>query len=596
MKILVSNSKSPRNQAFALMMVMFFTAVGFLYLSGAMNWAIINSNYNERNNQYQTTLYAAESADEKVVSAMFSDFKTYGQSYLTAHLSNYRTMVPTNSENSFWSDYEFNNAQSTVGQVYVMANGSTVITNLSGKYAGLAGTRIPYKIITNARNKKSRFAITNAVQEEVSFTTISIFQFAIFYNGLLEFTRSSTLNVRGRVHSNSNIYYGTISGASQDFWNDVTSTQTIVAQVPWFGLSSLPAPVTFHGLKTEHAPSMTLPIGTNNTSAAVHQVIEMPPSTEAISSAMGQQRYYNKAELLILVSNNTVTVGVKVPYDATTNNITWTNASTYQAASNFISTNAVFYDQRQDKTNQVTDIDVGKFINWASSNSTVISKLGSGNPPALLYIADNRTRSGFNRAIRLKNAQTLPSRGLTVASPNALYVQGHFNCPTAALGTTNTSNTKAASLVGDALTVLSSNWVDAAGVSNYTSRVASDTTVNAGIIAGNVETTGTGSGLTDNSGGAMNLPRLLEDWTSRTLTLNGSLVCLYQSQQANVQYTSTSATIAQGLYYMPPTRNINFDYNFADPSKLPPGAPVITVLERLKWVVPPINTITYTGN
>src|SRR6185503_18868896 len=92
--------------------------------------------------------------------------------------------------------------------------------------------------------------------------------------------------------------------------------------------------------------------------------------------------------------------------------------------------------------------------------------------------------------IRLINGQTLPSRGLTVASPNPLYVKGHYNQPTTAhLGTTNTSNAKPASLVSDALTILSANWTDASSSADYETRNAASTTVNAAILTGIVETT-----------------------------------------------------------------------------------------------------------
>jgi hypothetical protein len=46
--------------------------------------------------------------------------------------------------------------------------------------------------------------------------------------------------------------------------------------------------------------------------------------------------------------------------------------------------------------------------------------------------------------------------GFTVATPNPLYVWGNYNCPNSAyLGTTNTTTDYPASLVSDALTILS---------------------------------------------------------------------------------------------------------------------------------------------
>jgi hypothetical protein len=371
------------------------------------------------------------------------------------------------------------------------------------------------------------------------------------------------------------------------------------------------------------------------------------------------------------VDNAGVRVGVKTPFSSGSNNIPFTQAS------HFISTNSSFYDQRDGQNQTLTEIDVGKFKTWAATNATVITALGAGNPPSIVFVEDKRggtvyttnvttttttqtsttwpgasvgtittnlsnwtTSSGVNpssvpsyaaevrvhpsnsskrqykvinnysydvtttvtnvtsvdlgrASVRLVNAQTLPDRGLTLATPNGLYVKGHFNCPTSAhLGTTNTSNTKPASLVADAVTLLSGNWSDGLGSSSYTSRAAASTTVNAAIVSGNVESEGS-DGDAPMSGGAHNLPRLLEDWTGDTLTINGSLVCLYESETQNKKFIHPGYA---GQYYKPPTRNWSFDRNFLDPNKLPPGTPAVRVMERLKWAIPPINTVNYNGN
>src|ERR1019366_9440103 len=98
----------------------------------------------------------------------------------------------------------------------------------------------------------------------------------------------------------------------------------------------------------------------------------------------------------------------------------------------------------------------------------------TSNVPNILYAADNRSYNTTNQltAVRLKNGQIIPTNlvtiagniqpsGFTVATPNPLYVRDHYNCPNAAhQGTTNTSSAYPASLVSDALTILSGNWND----------------------------------------------------------------------------------------------------------------------------------------
>ena len=72
-------------------------------------------------------------------------------------------------------------------------------------------------------------------------------------------------------------------------------------------LSQMTGSITYSDTKATNAPSLNLPIGTENTSDAVREIIQMPPDGESMYSDMGQQRYYNKAEMLILVDDSGIT-------------------------------------------------------------------------------------------------------------------------------------------------------------------------------------------------------------------------------------------------------------------------------------------------
>jgi hypothetical protein len=100
----------------------------------------------------------------------------------------------------------------------------------------------------------------------------------------------------------------------------------------------------------------------------------------------------------------------------------------------------------------------------------------------------------------------------------------------------------------------------------------------------------TGSASSQYSGGVMNLPRLLEDWSSVTLTLNTSIVNLFNSVQASAQFRFPG-----DYYYAPNARNFNFDANFLDFRKLPPGTPTLPVINRMRWAVPPPSVTNYAG-
>lgn len=570
---------------YALVMVMLITAMALLVLSGAMNWTSQTSMLNERNNQLSTSLFAAEAATEKILTRMARDYETSGDATVFANVATYQGLVPTTNESSYWANFQFSDAKGGNGASYVQRTATASYVPLESVYSGLNGFATTYRIISNVRQTNGRFTLTNAVQQEIQLASIPVFQFAIFYNSLLEFTWAAPFTVRGRVHANNNIYTG--SSQPLSFSSDVTATGTIEKK-GWGGysLSAMTGSITYSGQKETNVVSLTLPIGTNNTAAAVREILNQPPTGESSSSAVGQQRYYNKAELLVLVSNVTVTVQVKQPFDTSPVTIPWIQIS------NFVTTNITFTDQREGKTTRTTQIDVGKLTSWAATNALVIAKLGAGVPPNLLYVADNRTVTGSQVAVvRLVNAQTLPSRGLTVATPNPLYVKGHYNCPTAAhLGTTNTTNTKPASLVSDALTVLSPTWSDGASSGSFDSRNAGDTTVNAAILTGDVDSAGS-TGSSPFSGGVMNLPRLLEDWGNGAikLTINGSIVNMFNSVRATAPWQTP------GTYYYAPNRNFNFDNNFLDSTKQPPGTPSLRTLIRSKWLNPMASVTNYAG-
>jgi hypothetical protein len=281
----------------------------------------------------------------------------------------------------------------------------------------------------------------------------------------------------------------------------------------------------------------------------------------------------------------------------------------------FLNVTNTFTDQRENDLVKATDIDMGILKTWLVTNKVVNGKFPNtagvyslSNVPNILYAADNRTYgAGQLTAVRLKNGQTIPPNmvtvagntqpsGLTVATPNPLYTLGHYNCPNGAyLGSTNTiaGAPYPASLVSDALTVLSGNWQDSQSVKALGSgkNTATSTTVNAAILTGVVYSTG--SSDTQFSGGVHNLPRLLEDWGNGgavTLTLNTSIANFFNSVRATHQFETP------GNYYYAPTRQFSFDLNFLDYTKQPPGTPMLGYVLRSKWVVPPPNTTTYAGD
>jgi hypothetical protein len=558
-----SNPKGNRTGS-VLILVIIFLIISLFTVAAVLGWTRTSSRLTARHNQYYRTTAAAEAATEKVLSRIACDYQDAGESLVLNSLDTYRTLVPTTNENPAWSIYEFRDPEGNLNKVHVEYIPPSEFRQLGSQYAGLHGYASLLRVISNAREKGGQFYIAAGIRQELQVATIPLFQFAIFYNLDMEINPGPPMTISGPVHCNTNIYLQ--PQAPLTFVSDVTAGASIISdKKPGDPSVRSGGTITFQGEHDARVSALNLPIGTNASSPeAVRQVVEIPPAGESPTSPMGKERFYNKADLVILVSDS----GVTVTSGLVNNFATSLPASEY---TKFLDTSVTFFNKRENKTVKTTQLDVGKFREWNNTSSPLRTVLPSQDIRTI-YVADNRTQSGSTEAgVRLVNGQTLPPRGLTVATPNPLYIQGHYNAPNSALGTSNTTDTVPASIIADAVMVLSTAWRDTNSGSDLSKRKAADTTVNAALLAGIVPTT-EGS----YSGGVENLPRLLEDWDGRRFTYNGSMVVLYESRYARSPWGGANV-------YNPPSRNWSFDRNFRVPDKLPPGCPAVRALIRGSW-------------
>ena len=219
---------------------------------------------------------------------------------------------------------------------------------------------------------------------------------------------------------------------------------------------------------------------------------------------------------------------------------------------------------------------------------------GAGNhvSPDIAAVLEHKY---YRRGVRLINGTKLPgkfdsanpsnTKGFSVASENGVYVFGNYNATgIAAIGTPtkstdylpqDTADHIPASVVADAVTVLSNAWSDARSFTYpfaLASRDASETTVRFAMLAGDTKSSINGSpnqggGDPRLAGGVHNFKRFLEDWGSTRLNYVGSLINLYNSHNNNGSFKCCA------IIYSPPTRNWVFDSTFLDPRRLPPGTP-----------------------
>jgi hypothetical protein len=575
MKIHLTGKPKSQN-GYALLLVMILAAASILIYSSAANWTSTNAALNDRNNTHIRAVAAAEAATEVTLGYMARDF--FNQSYDPSKVTYYGSFIPTND----WAAaYQFSNGSGGLNSTYVLSSATMVMTNLDSQFTGLYGLAYSCTVRGNARPLGTPYNLAAAVEQDFQLACIPVFQFAIFYTMDLEINPGAPMIVTGKVHSNGNLY--SAPPASLTFAQSVDAAGQIYTNRAPYDPTGGSATVPIYDISpVSGASSLTLPISTNNSPSVVEQITQPPPVGEDPHSPMGAARYYNECDLIVTTTATNVTVkaGDWDSFATLTPDAPATNGNTGYS---FIQTNASFYDAREQKWTLTTDINVGALTNWmnAASGGKSLNQLASsveGHQLNSIYVADQRVNSGKLTVARVSNGQTLPPSGLTVATDLPLYVKGNFNAADTTPGSTNTANTQPASLVGDAITVLSGNWSDAYGNNSLSARTPANTTVNAAFLAGIVQPTNT-TGTLHYSGGVENFPRFLENWSGYTFTYNSSMVVMYPSQFATNYWVQT------GTYYNAPNRKWAFDVNFLDYRRLPPATPQVKQLVRGQWNV-----------
>ncbi len=442
-----------------------------------------------------------------------------------------------------------------------------------GTFKGLGGQIQKIKIasgVSSAHFHNLRVAISQEVQAQF----IPVFQFAIFYNSDdLEILPGAPMSVLGPAHCNKDIYMAAEPSASLSFDSIVTCVGNIYHRRK-DSERLLAGPVQIKDgegtyqtmlnqdgtwLDSSH-PDWTLESQNRwdgKVATAAHHVspLRLPLATPEQPRELIERRdpsdspeerglkYGYRADLSIIDGN---------AYDKSGNpvDLTYPDPNIPGNRLNPISTKT-FYNYREGKTVSVTEVDVAKLR-------------ASGKSPAngILYVSDHRSSSSKQDGVRLVNGKELPSRGLTVATDNPLYMWGDYN----------TVNKKPASVACDAVNILSNNWKDENSQKSLDNRVASNTTVNAAIVAGNTVTS-----PGDYNGGVENMPRFLEKWTGKTLTYRGSLVAAWVSQIA------TGHWLYGAPHYTAPNRDWSYDNDLSDPTKAPPGEPSVFTIEVAHW-------------
>jgi hypothetical protein len=568
-------TQKPNQTGSALILTMIMSAIALAILAGAMSWSASSTRLTYRSIQYTRSVAAAEAATEKVVSQINRDFLYGGESLVINNLNSYRqNTAPSSSDSDYWSTWQFDDASGNTGQTYVQRGTSVSYVSINPPYTNLQAYVSTYTVVSDAKETASPQDLTVGVLQQLQLAQIPIFQFAMYSSGNMEISCGQPFDITGPVHSNGKLYVEPDS--SMTFESAVTAVVTNVFQRDPLDTRGPPSGgVVYVELDQKKSPvaALTLPIGTTNTPEAIREIIEPPPPF-GDDPALGRLRYYNQCDMLLIVSNN----GVVSATSGGFNNFATKNIPTNEVAL-FVTTTNHFWDAREGKTVQPIDINIGSLTAWSGTNSNLRAALVANHlSPDLssVYIWDCRTLPATSLgAVRVFNGLQLPVNGLTVATGRPLYVRGDYNTDSANWGSTNTSTTRPASLVADAITILSDAWQDKNTAPGAAPAGAAPTTVNAALLTGVVETT-----LGHYSGGMENFPRFLESWGPIIFTYNGSMIKMFPSLYATNVWGKANV-------YDPPARNWAYDANFNDPTKLPPKTPSLLKVIRNQWATLP---------
>ena len=221
-----------------------------------------------------------------------------------------------------------------------------------------------------------------------------------------------------------------------------------------------------------------------------------------------------------------------------------------------------------------------------------VNQVYNAVPYTAVEVAEARDNAPlfFRRALKLTDAMSynlgncavgVPC-GLTIATENPVYVEGHFNSSS----TTSFAGTEyPTSIVADAVTLLSYQWNDlnsyvhpydltTGGGAANPGRAGNTTYYRMAVLAGKglsfpQPTVGVSPEDFGTDGGVHNFLRYLENWGG-TLNYSGSIANFYYNVQAVGIYKCCTTV------YSPPTRGYTFDTNFLTPTLLPPRTPAFT--------------------
>ncbi|HOE64225.1 MAG TPA: hypothetical protein PKW18_12875 [Candidatus Sumerlaeota bacterium] len=579
-----------RNRGSGLLLVLFFGLVLGTITALLLRQAVFQRRANARFSIRKEEQNASEYALNKMISEI-QFLGTYKPVQVGGEINNFHNAVLGVSPPRI-PGFEISEASVTCieGDNLQYAN----ISDTSHEWYGYPAMRIVYRLEVRARKKDSPFNEPGVkLRRDVEVLNIPLYVFGIFYDNMLEIWPGPAFSMRGRVHSNSDIWLG--SGNRADYYERITSAGNIFhGRAPKSGQSGGDSPVyIFNGSELKNmrqsdgtwldsqarnwvSRSMALWNGYVMDKAHGLKPIRLPiPSYQNPHTLIERAdpvndepslrdiKFEYKADLKIARDPRTNAI---VASDKNGNNLllTYPDPKNPNATKSIIK-ESTFYNYREGKTIRSLDLNLGNLIE---------SGIDIGN--GIIYISEEPSGTGGSQtqpAVRILNGSRVPATltgGLSIATDDPLYVQGDFNAG---------ANRRQVLLAGDSINILSNAWNDARQVNSasFSLQRASATETNAIFMAGNV---GTGKYGTHYSGGAENYFRYLENWSGIRHTFRGSMLNLWESM------TALGKWVYGGKHYEAPNRDWYWD-NVLGGIAPPPGMLSFFQVNPLQWDIVP---------
>ena len=292
-------------RGYALLITVTFIGISLLLLAGIMTWMNGSSVQTQRSNLFLDSSAAADATTELALSYMWRDFYAHNLGPAT----NYTGYMPDQS--SWPIKFSYSNGSNVANRTavsYAVGDWSTNWTALNvfgPRYAGLSAFVQSCTVVSSATTKNQIYKVTATTQQKFDLAAIPIFQFAVFYNLNMEIDPGVNMTLSGPVFSDGGIwargmatYNAEISAAG------VVSTNGTDPYLTNKNDSNLS---TFNQGVSSNASSLTMPIGTNSSPAAVQALLGLPPTGVSPYTASGQTYFVNQANLIISNSPSSLT-------------------------------------------------------------------------------------------------------------------------------------------------------------------------------------------------------------------------------------------------------------------------------------------------